>query len=110
MTDGDRPFDPIPRPRRRGVVIPFRRRPAPGDADDQSLVEVHRCDQAEAVVVKSLLDSEGIPVLLRSSVAHSVHPFTVGAQGEDVVLVPKTVEARSRRLLARLGPRRSILG
>ena len=46
------------------------------------LVEVHRCDQAEAVVVKSLFESQEIPTLLRSRLAHSVHPFSVGAQGE----------------------------
>jgi hypothetical protein len=90
---------------RRGKVIPFPRRPArPPRADDagRRLVEVHRCDRAEAVVVRSLLESEGIPVLLRSRLAHSVHPFTVGAQGEVRVLVPEAEAARSRRLLARL--------
>ena len=65
---------------RRGKLIPF-----PGvrieDADERRLVTVHRCDSAEAVVVKSLFESEGIPTLLRSRIAHSVHPFTVGAQG-----------------------------
>ncbi len=107
MSDG-RPPDDAARRRRRGVVIPFPGRGA--SVDDGPLIEVHRCDQAEAVVVKSLLESEGIPALLRSRIAHSVHPFTVGAQGEVTVLVPKPVAARSRWLLARLGPRRSILG
>jgi len=92
---------------RRGKIIPFPRRPAlsgpsPGE---QRLVELHRCDQAEAVVVKSLLESEGIPTLLRSRLAHSVHPFTVGAQGEVVVLVPQSEAERATALLARIpGP------
>jgi hypothetical protein len=80
-----------------GQVIPFRKRPAPGDAPP--LVEVHRCDQREALVVKGLFESEGIPVLLRSRITHSVHPFTVGAQGEVALLVPRADADRSRRLL-----------
>ena len=87
---------------RRGRVIPFpgrRIEPAPA-ADERALVELCRCDHAEAMVVKSLLDSERIPAVLRSRIAHSVHPFTVGAQGEVTVLVPRDDLARSQRLLA----------
>jgi hypothetical protein len=86
---------------RRGKVIPFPGRPpeAPRPADERGLVEVRRCDHAEAVVVKSLLESEGIPTVLRSRIAHSVHPFTVGSQGEVTVLVPREEAARSRQLL-----------
>jgi hypothetical protein len=89
---------------RRGKVIPFPTRPgAPRRAaDERALIELHRCDQAEAVVVKSLLESEGIPALLRSRLALSVHPFSVGAQGEVVVLVPESEIKRSRVLLDRL--------
>ena len=97
---------------RRGKVIPFplrsttsaaaAARPAP--AERRGLVEVHRCDQAEAVVVKSLLESEGIPTLLRSRLTHSVHPFTVGAQGEVVILVPESEVRHSRVLLSRIAP------
>jgi len=82
-----------------GDVIPFPRRAAePGERG--ALVEVHRCDQREALVVKGLFESEGIPVLLRSRIPHSVYPFTVGAQGEVVLLVPRADADRSRRLLA----------
>ena len=95
--------------RRRGKIIRFpgtpeRRSPAAsGEApDERGLVEVHRCDQPEAMVVKSLFESEGIPTVLRSRLAHSVHPFTVGAQGEVVILVPRSETVRSRRLLTRL--------
>ena len=87
-----------------GQLIPFPKRPADG-RDRSALVEVHRCDQGEALVVKGLFESEGIPVLVRSRIAHSVHPFTVGAQGEAVVLVPESELARGRALLARLAPR-----
>lgn len=83
--------------RRRAKIIPFPRKfagPPPA-----GLVELHRCSQAEAVVVRSLLESEGIHAVLRSRVAHSVHPFTVGSQGEVVVLVPVHDADRSRALL-----------
>ena len=97
---------------RRGKVIPFPVRSTrsaseaarPASADDRGLVEVHRCDQAEAVVVKSLFESEGIPTLLRSRLTHSVHPFTVGAQGEVVILVPESEVRHSRVLLSRIAP------
>lgn len=58
------------------------------------LIEVRRYDQGEAMVLKSLFESEGIPAILRSRIAHSVHPFTVGAQGEVVIFVPKDHVAR----------------
>lgn len=92
---------------RWGKIIPFRRHdepaPPPGDGgtDERGLVEVHRCAQPEAVVAKGLLESEGIPTLFRSRFAHSVHPFSVGAQGEVVILVPRPEAARARELLAR---------
>jgi hypothetical protein len=81
----------------RGKVIPF---PARHRKDERELVEVHRCAQAEAMVVRSLFESEGIPTHFQSRIAHSVHPFTVGDQGEVVVLVPRSEAARSRSLLA----------
>lgn len=87
---------------RRGRVIPFPGRGAGPDRDGRALVEVHRCDQAEALVVKGLFDSEGIPALLRSRLAHSVHPFTVGSQGEVTILVPEAEAERARRLLGGL--------
>jgi hypothetical protein len=95
--------------RRRAKIIRFPGAPEPPAPfasaqpdDERGLVEVHRCDQAEAVVVKSLFESEGIPTLLRSRFTHSIHPFTVGAQGEVVILVPDSEAMRSRVLLARL--------
>src|SRR2546422_7960768 len=74
------------------------------DVCSSDLVAVHRCDRAEAVVVKSLFESEGIPTLLRSHLAHSVHPFSVGDQGEVVILVPEAEAPRSRLLLTRIKP------
>jgi len=82
-----------------GDVIPFPKRRVE-EGDPSALVEVHRCDQREALVVKGLFESEGIPVLVRSRIPHSVYPFTVGAQGEVVLLVPRADADRSRRLLS----------
>ena len=98
--------------RHRAKIIRFPGAPEPPvpsasselDRDEPGLVEVHRCDGAEAVVVKSLLESAGIPTLLRSRFAHSVHPFTVGAQGEVVILVPGSEAMHSKVLLARIAP------
>src|SRR5262245_43683764 len=96
---------------RRGKVIRFPGAAEPPSSaareisdDERGLVEVHRCNRAEATVIKSLFESEGIPTLLRSRIAHSVHPFTVGAQGEVVILVPESEVVRSRVLLTRLAP------
>jgi len=85
----------------RGKVVRFPGLP-PEPASESGLVAVHRCDPAEALVVRGLLESEGIPTLLRSRIAQSVHPFSVGSQGEIVVMVPETEAARSRSILARI--------
>lgn len=95
---------------KRGKIIRFPGLPpappgalvrAPRDGEP-GLVEVHRCARAEALVVKSLFESEGIPVLMRSRLAYSVHPFNVGDQGEVHILVPESEAPHSRLLLARI--------
>ena len=99
--------------RRRAKIIRFPGAPEPptgmasGEAgSERGLVEVHRCARAEAMVVKSLFESEGIPTLLRSRILHSVHPFTVGSQGEVAIFVPVKEVRRTRALLVRpLRPR-----
>ena len=88
---------------RRAKVIRFPK--SPPKPPEKDLVEVRRCrDEAEALVVKSLLESEEIPCVLRSRLVHSVHPFTVGAQGEVIVLVPAAEAPRAHLLLARISP------
>jgi len=90
--------------RKRGKIIPFPglRRTSHRPADEDGLAEVHRCDQAEALVVKSLFESEGIPTLLRSNLVTSLHPFSVGDQGQVAVLVPESQLPRCRVLLIRI--------
>ena len=101
------PFPIRPRVKRSATALPERSERREGSQASSgpaisggTLVEVHRCDQREALVVKGLFESEGIPVIVRSRIAHSVHPFTVGAQGEVALLVPRADADRSRRLLA----------
>lgn len=84
-------------------VIRFPTTP-PDPRSELGFIEVHRCHLTEAPVVRGLLESEGIPTLLKSRVAHSVHPFTVGSQGEIAVMVPTEEATRSRLVLARIPP------
>jgi hypothetical protein len=89
---------------RRGKIVKFPGATAPREPEpraEPALVEVHRCGQAEAAVVRGLLESEGIPTLLRSRLVQAIHPFSVGAQGEVVILVPEHEAGRSRGLLER---------
>ena len=76
-------------------------RPAPS-LPAATLVEARRCrDQSEALVVRGLLESEGIRVVLQSRLAQSVYPFSVGDQGEVLLLVAAADLPRARTVLAR---------
>lgn len=90
--------------RRPAKIIPFPRRARPAAAPAPpagTLVEVTRCRaQAEALIVRGLLESGGIPAVLRGHVVQAVHPFSVGDQGEVAVLVPAGEAAHARALLA----------
>ena len=75
--------------------------PAANEPTGSGLVEVLRCrDQGEALVVRSLLDSEGIAAVLRGQLVQSVHPFSVGDQGEVTVFVPAADAEAARRILS----------
>lgn len=68
----------------------------------EKLVEVYRSsNEMEAQVVKSLLDSFGIPSLLKSNAVASVHMFTVDGMGEVRVMVLDTMAEQARELLDR---------
>ncbi|MDO8477817.1 MAG: DUF2007 domain-containing protein [Candidatus Rokubacteria bacterium] len=85
---------------RRGKVIQFpRRQPAAEPAP--VLVEVRRCrDQAEALVVRALLDGHGIPAVMRGQLVQSVHPFSVGDAGAVSLFVAAADADRALSLLA----------
>ena len=87
---------------RRAQIIRFPKTPPPSPEAAPPFVEVRRCrHQAEALVVRALLESEGIPVVMRSNLAQSVHPFSVGDQGEVILLVHDTDATRARLILGR---------
>ncbi len=53
----------------------------------------------EAEIVKSFLQSHGIPCLLKGLVVQSVHPFTMDGLGEIKILVPEKDHALAKKLL-----------
>lgn len=54
----------------------------------EKLVEVYRASgELEAQVIKCLLEGYGIPCVLRSNAAPSVHVFSPGVMGEVMVSV-----------------------
>ena len=86
---------------RRAKIIRFPTPPS-RTSSATGLVEARRCrDQAEALVVRGLLESEGIHVVLQSRLAQSVYPFSVGDQAEVVLLVAAADLPRARTVLKR---------
>lgn len=62
--------------------------------------EVYRASgEMEALVIKSLLESYGIPVMLKSNAAPSAHYFTVDGLGEVRVMVPDDDAETARQLI-----------
>ena len=55
--------------------------------------------EAEALIIKSLLESNGIPCLLKSNAAPSVHAFTVDGLGEVEVMVKESRAEEAKRLI-----------
>ena len=69
-------------------------------AKEIKLVEVYRASgEAEALIIKSLLESNGIHCLLKSHAAPSVHVFTVDGMGEYKVMVNENRAEEARRLI-----------
>ena len=64
------------------------------------LVEVYRAaGEAEAHIIKGLLESNGIPCLLQSLAAPSVHAFTIDGMGEVKVMVRESGAEKARQLI-----------
>jgi hypothetical protein len=62
--------------------------------------EVYRAwGSPEAEVIKSYLESHGIPCLLKGLVVQSVHPFTMDGLGEIKLFVPRKDHAIAEKLL-----------
>ena len=64
------------------------------------MTEVYRASgEMEAQVIKGLLESNGIPCLLKSNAAHSVHVFVVDGMGEVKVMVWESMAGKARELI-----------
>ncbi len=69
-------------------------------SSDERMVEVYQAaGEAEAHVIKGLLESNGIPCLLRSQTAQSVHAFAVDGLGEVRVMVLESAAGDARELV-----------
>lgn len=70
-------------------------------SNSEKMVEVYRATgEAEAQVIRGMLESYGIPSLLRSNAAPSVHMFAVDGMGEVKVMVWGSRVEEARRLIA----------
>jgi len=68
------------------------------------MVEVYRArGEAEAQIIKGLLESSGISCLLKSNAAPSVHVFTIDGMGEVVILVREANAEEARELIGGKG-------
>jgi hypothetical protein len=64
------------------------------------MVEVYRAmGEAEAMIIKGLLESNGIACLLKSNAAPSVHVFAVDGMGEVGVMVRESKAKEAERLI-----------
>lgn len=68
--------------------------------EGEKLVEVYRASgELEAQVIKGLLESSGIPCILKSDAASSVHAFTVDGMGEVRVAVLESMADKAREII-----------
>lgn len=64
------------------------------------MVEVYRArGEAEALIIKGLLESNGIPCFLKSNAAPSVHVFTIDGMGEVGIMVRESRAEEAKRLI-----------
>ncbi len=67
---------------------------------NEEMIEVYRAlGEAEALVIRGLLESYGIPCLLKSNAAHSVHAFAVDGMGEVRIMVWKSMAEKAKGLI-----------
>ena len=71
-----------------------------GKNKPKKMVEVYRAaSEAEAQIIKGLLESCGIFCLLKSNAAPSVHMFAVDGMGEVKVMVWEEVVGEAKELI-----------
>ena len=66
----------------------------------EKLVEIYRASgEAEAQFIKSLLEDNGVPCLLKSHAAPSVHVIAVDGMAETRVMVWESMAGKARQLI-----------
>lgn len=66
----------------------------------RKMMEIYRAaSEAEARIIKSFLESNGMPCLLKANAAPSVHAFAIDGMGEVVILVWEDVVEKARELI-----------
>jgi hypothetical protein len=66
----------------------------------EKLVDVYRASgEMEAHVIKGLLESNGVPCILKSDAARSVHAFSVNGMGEVTVAVLESRADEAKRII-----------
>jgi len=69
-------------------------------SNGEEMVEVYKAaGEAEAQIIRGLLESNGIPCLLKSQAALSVHVFTVDGMGEVKIMVGKSMAEKAKKLI-----------
>ena len=63
-------------------------------------VEIYRAaSEAEARIIKSFLESNGIPCLMKANAAPSVHAFAIDGMGEVAIMVWEDIADKARELI-----------
>ena len=69
-------------------------------SNNERLVKVYQAvGEMEAQVIKGLLESNGIPCLLESAAARSVHVFTIDGMGEIRIIVRQSMAEDAKKLI-----------
>ncbi len=69
-------------------------------SSEETLVAVYRASgDMQAQIVKGRLESSGIPCLLKSQAAPSVHAFAIDGMGEVFVMVTESAAEEARKLV-----------
>ena len=55
--------------------------------------------EAEARIIKSFLESNGIPCLLKANAAPSVHAFAIDGMGQVDIMVWEDIADKARQLI-----------
>jgi hypothetical protein len=64
------------------------------------MIEVYKAKgELEAQVIKGMLDSYGIPCILRSNAAGSVHSFVFDGMGEVRIMVPESYAEEAKAVI-----------